>query len=720
MSIETHQSEELDVPEFMRGDAAAARPTLSLVKDDPAPVEGTVVEHQGGLVVERRPRPEWMKSGAELKKHAAYHQANTLDWLGHHASHSLHYVGWSFRGYGRLVRRWGQAHRDVYPQLIRTAREELREAKGRSSQEAMAKDTLAAYREEYRRHKLKHWLQTGVTTVAGSAAVGTGVVFGGFWVDVLLGLAGFAVGAYQGRPEQPEIAAPQAPRKVSQMGEETMRRVLVEGGAVPEKRGEEIRGVGIPHTEGPGIAYIVDLPSGIPASVAVAKQEQIASALGVHKDWMDLDVDRAQGSNASRLKIWVSHEDPFDVVRPSPLTGQRGVLDTWYDGLPVSFGKRGNTIVLRVRDTSLLVGGATRRGKGMLLANLLIGVAKDPWVNVRVFDGKGTAEHNPFAPILGTFVKRNPERLALFLRAVLEDMDRRSDLLDELGLEKLEDEGYGEVVRKLGGRELLVVDELATYTPTGTSPFADEIVESLSQIAAVGASLGVILISLTQVPEVDVIRGRLRQNHIGRIAMNTESGKASNTILGDGMTGAGYSAAEIPLSQPGRNWMSTPETGVLDTRSFLVKPDDKRMSAAEAVELRRAAGRLPGQWHDPIEARLSAWTGVSSAAGGERGNGRITRVTVLERLELLAKSTGRGSVTNGEVITAFAAHDAAKYGRKDGESDRAYATRVGKIVRDEIDAMGAVLDTKRVPSPDGGERSTGYQLDDITAARGLK
>lgn len=715
MSIQTHLSDDLDVPEFMRGDAAESRPVLSLVKPAPGPVEGAVVEHQGGLVVERRPRPEWMKSSTELKKYADYHKANTLDWLGHHASHAGHYVGWSLRGYGRLVRRWSEAHRDVYPQLIRTAREELREAKGRSSQEAAAKVTLAEYREEYRRHKLKHWMQTGVSTVAGGAAVGSGVVFGGFWVDMLLGLAGFAVGAYHGRPVQPEIAAPQAPRKVSQMGEEAMRRVLVEGGAVPEKRAEEIRGVGIPHTEGPGIAYTVDLPSGIPASVAVGKKEQIASALGVHKDWMDLDVDRGQGSNASRLKVWVSHEDPFDVVRPSPLAGHKGVLDTWHDGLPATFGKRGNAIVLRVRDTSLLVGGATRRGKGMLLANLLIGVARDPWVNVRVFDGKGTAEHNPFAPLLATFVKRNPERLAHFLRAVLEDMDRRSDILDELGLEKLEDDGYSEVVKKLGGRELVIIDELATYTPTGTSPFADEIVESLSQIAAVGASLGVILVSLTQVPEVSVIRGRLRQNHIGRIAMNTESGQASNNILGDGMTGAGYNAADIPLSQPGRNWMSTPETGVLDSRSFLVKPDDKRAAAAVGVELRREAGRLPGQWHDPIEARLTAWTGVSSAAGGERGNGRITRVTVLERLELLAKT--RGSVTNGEVIQAFAAHDPAKYGRRDGESDRAHATRAGKLIKDEIDAAGAQLETRRVPSPDGGERSTGYSLDDIVQAR---
>lgn len=699
-------------------DEAGERPALSLVKDnEPAPVEGTVVEHQGGLVVQRRPRPAWTQSGDQLMQHLAYAWANSVDWAGHHATHTPHYVARTPRGYGRLVARWVRAHRDHYPQIIRTAKQQLRDAGGRPAGEQAAKDLIDQYREEYRAHKKGHWIRTGIWGAVGSGSAGTALVVGGTWVDILLGLSALAVGAWHGRPEQSAVAAPQAPRRVSQLGEETMRRVLVEGGAVPEKRAEEIRGVGIPHTEGPGIAYSVDLPSGIPASVAVGKKEQIASALGVHGDWMDLTVDRGAGSSESRLTVWVSHQDPFDVVRPSPLLQHRGALDTWRDGLPISFGKRGNTIVLRVRDTSLLVGGATRRGKGGLLANLLIAVVKDPWVNVRLFDGKGTAEHNPFAPLMATFVKRNPERLAMFLRAVMADLDRRSDILDEHGFEKVEDEQYEELMRLLGGREVIVIDELATYTPRGTSEYADEITENLSQIAAVGAALGVLLVDLTQVPEVDVVRGRLRQNHVGRAAMNTESGSASNNILGDGMTGQGYNASEIPLTQPGRHWMTTPETGVVDARSFLVTPGEKRTVAAEAVELRRAAGRLPGQWHDPIEAQLVAQTGVSSAAGGERGNGRIVRITVLERLEILAKATGRGSITNAEVLTAFAAHDPDKYGRRDGENDRAWTTRAGKVIKDELAAAGASLEPKRVPSPDGGERSTGYHLSDITEAR---
>ncbi|MCW7941658.1 hypothetical protein AAW14_06330 [Streptomyces hygroscopicus] len=692
------------------------RPPLTLVKDTPDTVDE--------LIVEPRPRPAWMLSGTELRRRLVYARDNAADFAIHHAMHTPYYLGWSVRGYRRLCLRWWHARHDDYRQQIATAKQMLREAKdlprgeARAAAESKARALLDVRRAEFKAHKKNHWIRTGISGLIVVAGTSAAVTMGSWWIQLLLAVAFVFTGAWFGRPETPASAAPQAPTRTSHLGEETMRRVLVEAGVVPEKRAAEIRGVGIPHADGPGIAYAVDLPSGIPASVALGKekQRQIASALAVHSDWIDLDVDRGPGSSESRLKVWVSNGDPFAVVRRSPLLDHKGQINTFRDGIVVGFGKRGEPLTLWVRDTSLLVGGATRRGKGMLLANILIGVAKDPWVNVRIFDGKGTAEHNPYAPIAATFVKRAAQRLAIATDAIVAELERRSDLLDQHGYEKIDDENYEEVMQLLGGREVFIVDELATYTPKGISPWADRTTENLSQIAAVGASLGVLLLCLTQVPEVDVVRGRLRQNHVGRAAVNTESGTASNTILGDGMTGQGYDASKIPIDQPGRGWLATPETGVIEFRSYLVKPEDKRRVVTEAFEIRKSAGRLPGQWRDAIEEHLVAETGVSSAAGGDRGNGRIVHVDLLERLEILAKSTGRGNVTNAEVFAAFAAADPARYGLKDGETEAGWAARVGKVIRDQIEAAGVDLEVKRVPTEDG-KRPQGYLLDDIRTAR---
>jgi S-DNA-T family DNA segregation ATPase FtsK/SpoIIIE len=455
--------------------------------------------------------------------------------------------------------------------------------------------------------------------------------------------------------------------------------------------------------------------AGIPASAALTKKKEIAAALGVSTDWVDLAVGRVE----SELKVWVASEDPFGVVRTSPLLDHDGPINTFRDGIVVAFDKRGKPVTLWIRDSSLLVAGATRRGKGMLLANILIGVAKDPWVNVRIFDGKGTAEHNPYAPIAATFVKRDPKRLALFLRAVVAELARRSDVLDEHGWEKLDEDNYDEALQLLGGRELIVVDELATYTPKGTSPWADEITENASQVAAVGAALGMTLISLTQVPEVDVIRGRLRQNHVARAAMNTESPSASNTILGDGMAGQGYDASKIPINQPGRNWLATPETGVTEDRSYLVKPADKRRVAAEAYDLRKMAGRLPGQWGDPIEEYLLAETGVSSAAGGEGGKGRIGAapavLTLLDHLIDAAVVTGRDEATRAEVFAHLATVD-DRYGYRVDETDAQYNARAGKLLAAALTAEGLDIKAVRVVTPDGKD-ARGFRLDDLEGAR---
>src|SRR4051812_25672253 len=688
------------------------RAPLTLVKDTP--------ETAAVFEFEKRPRPAWMMSGEQLRQWVVYAKDNTVDAIRFHAAHSPYYLGWSVRGYRRLCKRWWEARNDDYRQMIASAKQMIREAKAqprgatRAADEAKARALRSVLRAEYRAHKRQHWIRTGISGLIVAAGTTAAVTMGNWWVQLILALAVVLTGAWHGRPDEPAITPIQAPTRTSHLGEETMRRVLVEAGAVPEKRASEIRGVGIPHMEGPGIAFEVDMPSGIPAAVAVAKKQQVASALAVHQDWLDLEI----GTVESRLKIWAASEDPFSVVRPSPLLDHEGPINTFRDGIKVAFDKRGNSIILHVRDTSLIAAGATRRGKGMLLANILIGVAKDPWVNVRIFDGKGVAEHNPFAPLLSTFVKRNPERLAIISRIIKEEVDRRSDLLDDHGFEKIDDDNYEEAMKILGGREVFVCDELATYTPKGTSPWDDEITENLSQIAAVGAAVGVLLVSITQVPEVAVIRGRLRQNHVGRAAMNTESGTASNTILGDGMTGQGYDASKIPLDQPGRFWLATPETGVIQGRSYLVKPDDKRRVVAEAYEIRKAAGRLPGQWRDPIEEQLLAETGVSSVAGGEGGKGRISAspvaLTLLDHLIGAAEATGRREATRAEVSAHLATVD-ERYGYRVDETDAQYSARAGKLLAADMATEGLDIKTARVVTADGKD-ARGFRLDDLTAA----
>ncbi|WP_327223016.1 hypothetical protein OG229_02410 [Streptomyces platensis] len=157
------------------------RPNLSLVKD---PIEGAVVEYQGKTL-----RPTWINSGKELATRAQ-----------EHAAENRLYVGWTVRGYRALGRRWLEARRDDYPQMIQSAKTERKVAAGDTAAEGSANGLVRKLRAEYRIHKRWHWIKTGGWGAAGTTGITTAVVVGGGWIDVLLAVGAYAVGTWHGRP----------------------------------------------------------------------------------------------------------------------------------------------------------------------------------------------------------------------------------------------------------------------------------------------------------------------------------------------------------------------------------------------------------------------------------------------------------------------------------------------------------------------------------------
>ncbi|MER7623927.1 hypothetical protein [Streptomyces sp. NPDC126503] len=175
------------------------RPALTLVKDNAtAPVEGTVVEHQGAVVTTR---PEWAMSAAERAQRARRHA--TDNWL---------YLGWAARGYGRLAARWADGWRDDYPQMIRTARANIAAAKGDAAAEQTAKRTVKQLREAYTHHRLVYSAKTGAWVGTTGLASGTAITTGGVWTSIVLGIAAVAYGAWRGQPAA--VAAEDDPGRI--------------------------------------------------------------------------------------------------------------------------------------------------------------------------------------------------------------------------------------------------------------------------------------------------------------------------------------------------------------------------------------------------------------------------------------------------------------------------------------------------------------------------
>ncbi|MFE7566232.1 hypothetical protein ACFU76_04600 [Streptomyces sp. NPDC057539] len=679
----------------------AERPTLSLVKDTPedasetvaAPIEGTVIEHQSAPV-----RRAWIES-----------QSARLNRARRHALGNRLYVPQAGRGYLNLAQRWLDAHRDDYPQMIRSARAALKAADGDVAEEAKLRATVDSRRADYRRHKLIHAGKTAAGTAAIGAPTFVGAATGGLWIDMALALAGFATGAWHGRPGARTTTLGTAPVAITgepavDLDDDTIQKAVCECGF----RGA-IRIVQPTQTSPDGSSVTVfDMPGASTAAELKKKLASLAAALGRDVSMVDVTKAGAEG----RVSLWMSNTPPFDAPRPSPLLDLVGTLDAFKVGVPVAWDKRGNSIVLPINNSSFVIAGMTRSGKGVGASNLIAGAAMDPRINLRIVAGKENGEWDAYAKagVASTYFKPSPERLLALLKVEIADMGRRNRDLGKLGKSKVTDK----TIMQIGGIEVLVVDEVATYTRPG-KPLRDEILEAFIELSAVAAGAGILLVLITQYPEADVLPAALAMNCGTRWAMRVDTASQSNAVLGGGASGMGRDASKFDPPIPGLGWLVNGFAGITDLARSFDLDEDERGEITElmlrAANLREKAGRLAGQWDDPIERMLVAETGLSSLAGGPDRNGypgrSVRELTPEQRMQMDA--------LRGCLVAMNDLHRDVAQVKEMAEivGGGMTETRLGKLLRD-----GGAGGTVKVDI-EGAGRVNGYQRRDIADALAL-
>ncbi|WP_416476996.1 hypothetical protein [Streptomyces sp. LKA04] len=382
---------------------------------------------------------------------------------------------------------------------------------------------------------------------------------------------------------------------------------------------EQLAVLAVPQREKDGNTTVVfDLPAGQTVAKLQDKIEVFAGAIGRDSSMVDIE----KKGSAVRTSLWIADHDPFEGTRPSPLLKKPAQLDAFKDGVPVGWGKRGNTILLPISTSNTVIGGTTRSGKGVGASNLVVGAAFDPRINLRIIAGKQNGEWDAYAKagVASTYFKPDPDRLVALLEAEIADKDRREAELGRLGKSKL----VAPAIDQIGGIELIVIDEGATYTRKGKRR-RDEIMEKLVLLASVAAGAGVLIVFITQYPNADVFPNELAVNFTTSWAMRVDNAEQSNAILGKGQSGMGRDASKFDPPRPGLGWLVNPFAGITDkARSFDVDEDERgeiTLLLEKAAKIREAAGRLAGQWDDPIEKHLLNATGLSSAAGGPKRDG---------------------------------------------------------------------------------------------------
>ncbi|WP_331757499.1 FtsK/SpoIIIE domain-containing protein (plasmid) [Streptomyces sp. NBC_01650] len=451
--------------------------------------------------------------------------------------------------------------------------------------------------------------QTGPTgpvfTKPATAASGAGAGFTASWTPA----------------DSPAPAAPSGPVEGELDCEETdqLTEAMLAAGAISEGTVRLARPDAITRVPGGWLAHIV-LPKGdgVTVETVLPKLGQVAGEMGLDRARFFMDpVHASAGGNAKTIAVAAFQEDPFTTPRTSPLVGMDSV-DVWADGIPVAFDAFGALVNLVLKDTSLALGGASRSGKGAALRGIIAGALLDLRVNLRLVDGKAPGQDR-WRDLAATFIDepgtKGAKRTRALLEALVADLDRRAAILKRYGMEQIDDP---DLIAELGGLELVVVDEAAAIT--GDKKHGAAIKEALSSLAARGLAFGIILVIATQVVTKgnDGVLPRLVTGNITwKWAMRVTETTESNMALSQGAAKAGWDASTLDPAIRGMGILLADRYRRI--RSLWLDGPDLLALIDTITHTRTAAGRLRGQWNDPIEA---AMRGLSTPAPGHTASPR--------------------------------------------------------------------------------------------------
>jgi S-DNA-T family DNA segregation ATPase FtsK/SpoIIIE len=357
-----------------------------------------------------------------------------------------------------------------------------------------------------------------------------------------------------------------------------------------------------------GSQVVVYLPFGGTFEAVVNAKTKIASGLDVAESQVYFTKDK---QSERRHTLRVLDADPL-----SEPAGRTPLLDckqrsVWHK-FPFGLDQFGRKVAFCLLWISLLIGAQPRMGKTFSGRLIALFCALDPYVDITVIDGKSSPDWQPLRYVAHRFIQGthptkdgDPVQRAL---DALYEIDRHiASVNDELKELSVSECPHGKLTEQLYRRpglhvQLLIMEEFQVYFELDDQKKNKEFANLLSRIGALGPSVGVIPVSLSQKPaqvgagDVQRLFNRYRDNHIVRFGLRCGNRDVSNAVLGNEAYGEGYDCSGLPLGEEfkGIGILYALTDDAPTVRTYLADGEDAEVICLAARKLREKARTLSG------------------------------------------------------------------------------------------------------------------------------
>jgi DNA segregation ATPase FtsK/SpoIIIE, S-DNA-T family len=305
--------------------------------------------------------------------------------------------------------------------------------------------------------------------------------------------------------------------------------------------------------------------------------------------WMLRAIDRVRYRDRPTVVylVLVRTDALRKLVKPFPVSQ---VPD--FTALPMAMREDLRIWCLHLLATHVLVGGATRRGKGSVLWSLvraMCGGISSGLVRLWVIDPKGGMEFAMGRPMFARFACKSFEAMADLLDEAVAAMKERQDRLAGAVRVHAPTEADPLIV--------VVIDEMSTLTAyLQDSDLKRRIAGSLGLLLSQGAGVGLLVVAALQDPRKEVLP--FRDLFPTRIALGLTEDSQVDMVLGDGARDRGALADQMPRWAKGVGYVildGTPDP--MRVRFSFISDDDIRAMArdypapADAADILAQVGR---------------------------------------------------------------------------------------------------------------------------------